>query len=62
MPEHTESLAERLAAARAGLEVLLAARAGHAHPPGEANTASSAPAAGFRHWGDTPQWYDWHKR
>jgi hypothetical protein len=53
MQPQNEPLAARLAAAREGFERLLGARA---QPP------STAPEAGFRHWGDTPQWYDWHKR
>jgi len=57
MHEHLERLPDRLAAARDGLETLLQTRA---RATGEA--ASVAPEAGFRHWGDTPQWYDWHKR
>jgi hypothetical protein len=57
MLEHLERLPDRLAAARDGLETLLQTRA---RATGEA--ASAAPEAGFRHWGDTPQWYDWHKR
>ncbi len=57
MLEHSEPLPDRLAAARTGLETLLQTRA-EAHGA----TASTQPEAGFRHWGDTPQWYDWHKR
>jgi hypothetical protein len=57
MPETKEQLPDRLGTARVGLEALLQARA--AAQQGEASTA---PEAGFRHWGDTPQWYDWHKR
>ena len=57
MPNDTEQLPDRLVAAKEGLEALLRARA-EAH----GGEAPAAPAAGFRHWGDTPQWYDWHKR
>ena len=57
MLEPTEPLPDRLGAARTGLEALLQARVA-AHQ----DEASTAPEAGFRHWGDTPQWYDWHKR
>lgn len=60
MPEPTEPLHDRLTAARPGLEALLRART--AAPYGDGQTGSSAPMAGFSHWGDTPQWYDWHKR
>ena len=59
MPEHRESLGERLAAAREGFELLLVARQASAFAEG--CSASTAPGAGFRHWGDTPQWYDWCK-
>lgn len=57
MQEHWERLPDRLAAARTGLETLLRTRAQATGEP-----VSTAPEAGFRHWGDTPQWYDWHKR
>ena len=57
MLEHWERLPDRLAAARSGLETLLRTRA-----QAMGGAASAAPEAGFRHWGDTPQWYDWHKR
>lgn len=57
MLEHSEPLPDRLVAARAGLEVLLQTRAAAVGEP-----ASAEVEAGFRHWGDTPQWYDWHKR
>jgi hypothetical protein len=53
MPSQDEPLTARLSAAREGFERLLNAR----HDP-----RPSTPEAGFRHWGDTPQWYDWHKR
>jgi len=59
MLEHTEQLPDRLVAARTGLEALLQTRA---DARGDQERASAAPEAGFRHWGDTPQWYDWHKR
>jgi hypothetical protein len=57
MLAHLEPLPDRLVAARPGLEALLQTRAAAI---GE--SVSAEPEAGFRHWGDTPQWYDWHKR
>jgi len=66
MLEHTEPLPDRLGAARVGLEALLRSRTAALPAPAEHDAesalASTAPEAGFRHWGDTPQWYDWHKR
>lgn len=62
MPEHTVPLPDRLRAARTGLEGLLQARADAHSADQSRERASTAPEAGFRHWGDTPQWYDWHKR